>query len=464
MDVRPAETTSSEGPWHRLSLASRYAVASGLVLGLAALAVGWVVVRVIEDGVVRNSANATALYMESFVSPIGDQLAADGALSAGALRALDELFENTPLGQRVVSFKLWAPDGTILSARDPALAGQGFALTDGLLRAFDGAIVAEFDELGDAESAGEAALGLPLLEIYSPVRGTWSGEVVAVAEFYEIGTELAGDLARARGRAWAAVAGTLGALGLLLWGIVRGGSRTIEAQRARLDAQVAELAALSARNRDLRLRVQAAASRATTESDRQLRRLGADLHDGPAQNLAFAALRLDAVRGALAEGAPRREVDAVALAVGRAMDEVRALSRGLALPDLAGRGLRGIVESAIAAHRAHHGTDVSLAVEGEPPAVLSEGARLCAYRFVQEGLTNAARHAGGAGVDVALAQRPAGYALAVRDRGPGPPFAAGPGLGLNGLRDRVESLGGRFALTPRPGGGTALEMELEEET
>ncbi|WP_186312381.1 hypothetical protein ACN9JG_20995 (plasmid) [Cereibacter azotoformans] len=45
-------------------------------------------------------------------------------------------------------------------------------------------------------------MGLPLLEIYSPIREVWSGEIIAIAEFYEIDRQLAHDLAASRCSTW----------------------------------------------------------------------------------------------------------------------------------------------------------------------------------------------------------------------------------------------------------------------
>lgn len=61
----------------------------------------------IQESVVRNSANATAMYMDSILSPISQQFARSDTLSPGAQRALEEIFADTPLGQRVVSYKFW---------------------------------------------------------------------------------------------------------------------------------------------------------------------------------------------------------------------------------------------------------------------------------------------------------------------------------------------------------------------
>ena len=83
------------------------------------------------------------------------------------------------------------------------------------------------------------------------------------------------------------------ASGLALYGIVRAGSNTIERQEAALRAQVAESRRIAALNRDLGERVMRASARATASTERTLRRIGADLHDGPAQYVALAAMRLD---------------------------------------------------------------------------------------------------------------------------------------------------------------------------
>lgn len=448
--------------WQRLSLATRFALAAGVVLVLATLAIGAFVTARIEDAVVRNSANATAIYMESVIAPISQQLATSDELSPGAKRALEEIFGNTPLGERVISYKFWREDGRLLWAENQEIVGRTFELTEDLRRAWEGEVRADFDDLGDAEDAAEAALGLPLLEIYSPIREVWSGEIIAVAEFYEVSPELRDDLRAARLGAWGAVAATMLGLGGVLYVIVLGGSRTIESQRRALDQRLGELRDLSARNHELRLRVQAAAGRAAAQADRTMRGIGADLHDGPAQHLAYAALRLDSLRDRLAGRPEEEELGSVASAVGEAMREVRALSRGLQLPEIADRPLAAIVETAAQAHEVRTGHHVAVEADcaAEPP--LGPAGRVCVFRFVQEGLGNASRHGGGAGLSVRLSCGRGELRLSVRDCGPGlpEPLPQG-GMGLAGLRDRVESLGGTFVARTHPKGGTELSMLLE---
>ncbi|SFH51651.1 Signal transduction histidine kinase [Palleronia marisminoris] len=449
--------------WSRLSLAAQFAIAGGIVLFASALLIGaWLTAR-IEESVVRNTANGTALYMESFITPISQQLATQDELSPGARRALEEIFTNTPLGERVVSYKIWKPGGLVIEASNPEIVGRRFEPTENLQAAWEGEVRADFEELGDLEDREEQALGAPLLEIYSPIRELWSGEIIAVGEFYEVNYELKADLEAARRQAWLTVGGVVLGLGTVLSAIVLGGSRTIERQRRDLDARLAEVEELADRNRDLRLRVQAAAARAAAATERTLRGIGADLHDGPAQYLAYAALRLDGLGKALPDRRAGDEFEMVQDSVAQAMREVRAISRGLSPPDVEGRSLPEIVRGVVDTHSVRTGHPVALTLTSRPVPKLNQAESICVFRFVQEGLNNGSRHADGAGLEVEVEGDATAVTLSVRDRGPGLtdlPFKAG-GLGLEGLRDRVESLGGTFSARAQAGGGTQLTMSLE---
>lgn len=431
---------------------------------LAALAVGaWVSSR-IEDVVVRNTANATALYMESFIAPLTRDMATHSGLSEEARTAMEKLFTDTALGRRVVSYKIWQRDGLLVEASNKDLVGQHFALTENLALAWEGQVRADFEELHDPEDVAEAALEMPLLEIYSPVRLGGSDRVIAVAEVYEVADTLKQDLIRARLASWGAVALVMAAIGASLFAIVLRGSRTI-------DRQLLALRDLSDRNTALRLRVQGASARVSAMQDRTLRRIGADLHDGAVQLLGFAALRLDAMQGQVLQGqTPPRPADLaeVETAVREAITDLRGVARGLSLPDADRKPLRDLLQAAIDAHAARTGSAVVSHIEILPERDLPPALKTCLYRFVQEGLNNAWHHAGGQGQEVRLTLLGDKLRLSVLDKGPG--FAALPlpadddqgGMGLAGLADRVQSLGGTFQLLNRAeGGGAELRMTLD---
>jgi signal transduction histidine kinase len=431
--------------WFRQTLPGQFLLAGGGVMLVAMLVVGtWVADR-IEQGVVDNSAVAAALYMESFVSPLSQELADTEGLSPPARQALHEIFASTALGERVVAYKIWKPGGLVVHASDPALEGRHFEPSDDLRTAWTGEIAASFEDLNDPEDQGEAELGIPLLEVYSPIREIWTGEVIAVAEFYERADGLARALADARRKSWLLVSGVFLTSGLLLYGIVQAGGRTIERQQADLEAQLVETRRVSEQNRALRERVMAAATRSTAQAERVMQRVGLDLHDGVAQHLSLASLRLDEALGS----AGNAEEKTVRAALDTAMRELRAISRGLALPDLEQLDAEEVVRRAVDDHCRAFGTEVRLEVgAGAAAPPLPFAARLCLYRFLQEGLSNAHRHAGGAGVAVAFRAGPEDVEATVSDRGlgfdpqAGVALRADGGQGLLGLRDRAEALGG----------------------
>ena len=442
--------------WAQMTLAWQFGVASGLVMLMAAVIVGlWVSSR-IEDAVVRNTANATALYMDSFIAPLSQDLAVTGHLSAGNLAEMQRLLTDTPLGQRVAAFKIWVKGAKVVASSDPTIVGKTFPSTENLKQAWSGVVRADFNALGDREDENEASMHVPLLEIYSPIRDRATGAIIGIAEFYEISLQLKADLVRARLTSWAAVALVMVAIWASLFAIVLRGSRTI-------DRQVVDLTEMAARNVTLRLKVQGAAGRFSALNDQALRRIGADLHDGPAQLMGFAALRLDALRK-LAQGeVAAREIDQIEAAVKDAMTDIRNISRGVSLPDIDRKPLAQVLQGLVDAHSGRTDTDVVLLID-LGAAVLPLAVKICVGRVVQEGLTNAGRHAGGVGQEVAVRRQGHTLTAMVRDRGPGLKSSAdavdGYGLGLAGLAGRVESQGGRLALGNRQDGVQGAELVM----
>jgi signal transduction histidine kinase len=452
--------------WRGLSLAGQFAAAGSLVLLAGMIAIGLWVTRQIEDGVTSNTASATALYIESVLAPLAQELASADVLSQGARRAADEILLRTAIGDRLAAFKIWKQDGLVVYSSEPSIIGVRFQPTDRLRAAWAGQVVGNFDDLHDEENVNERALGLPLLEIYSPIREAWSGRVIAVAEIYEIATELEEDLFRARFTSWLVVAAVTLSMFGLLFGIVLRGSRTIETQRLAQARRVDELARLAEQNDELRVRVQRASNRAAEHNERYLRRISAELHDGPAQLLALASLRLDGVVPAGGAGDSQSDLQVVKSSLDDAMRDIRDISRGLSLPALERLELPAILQTAVDAHRKRTGSDVHLTTGTEEP-MLPQSLKICVYRFVQEGLNNAFHHAGGAGQRVDSRVENGILRLRVSDSGPGftpdetlTPSGEG-GLGLTGLQERVESLGAHFAIHAAPGKGTRLEMTAE---
>jgi signal transduction histidine kinase len=452
--------------WNSQTLAAQFLTAGGLVSVIAMIVIGIAVTNAIEASVTRSSAATTALYVDSVIAPLLPDMQKKQMLSDTVTHALDETLGQGALGKRLMSFRLWRKDGTILYSNDKRLMGKRFEPNDNLKAAFAGRMVAEFDHVDDAESTAERASGEPLLEIYNPVLQPWSGEVVAVSEFYEIASDFQRSLWQARLRSWLAVAAVTMCFFLLLFAIVLRGSRTIDSQRQALKERIGELSDLLAQNESLRVRVQRASQRATALNESYLRRIGADLHDGPAQLVALAALRMDSAAltdPAVPEERREREIAAIKSSLNDAMGEIRSICNGLVLPHIEAAELTEILSLAVRAHEQRTGATVALSSSGAPRP-LSPSEKICVYRFVQEALNNGYRHGGGVGQSVTQKAEPGRLLVEVADEGRGfdPAKLRPDGLGLAGLRDRVESLGGRFEIASG-GWGTKVTMCLNVE-
>lgn len=201
-----------------------------------------------------------------------------------------------------------------------------------------------------------------------------------------------------------------------------------------------------------------AAAAAETQS---LRRLERDIHDGPQQRLVRLGMDLSTAERYLDDDpvAARAMLAAARVQTADTLAELRALSRGIAPPVLADRGLAAALTSVAARSTVPTSVDVSLP-DGARPTPAIENA---AYFLVTEALANTAKHSGAttASVRVWTAGDETGTVLGVevRDDGSGGAEAA-KGHGLAGLADRVEGLGGLFTVTSPAGGPTEVRATL----
>ncbi|HXV30280.1 MAG TPA: histidine kinase, partial [Sinorhizobium sp.] len=373
--------------WNAQPLARQFLLAGGIVATAAMLMVGAFVTSLIEDAVTRNSAATTALYVDSVIAPLLPDMQTTRVLDDAVARALDETLGQGALGNRLLAFRLWRADGTILYSNDEDMVGRRLELGDEVRTAFDGKMVARFKPVDDQEETNRAA-GTPLLEIYNPVLQPWSGQVVAVSEFHEVAHDFEFSLRQARLLAWLAVAAFTLAFFIVLSAIVMRGGRTIDKQRLALKQRVDELSALLSQNEALRGRLQQASQRSTALNEKMLRRIGADLHDGPAQLVAYASLRLDSdalVRSSTSPAAREREIAAIKASLDEAMHEIRTICSGLVLPQIETASLPEILERCVQAHKQRTGSTVDLSMSNAPDR-LSPSAKICIYRFVQEAL------------------------------------------------------------------------------
>ncbi len=452
--------------WRRLTLVRQFALIGLVVIGSGTFTIGAWVAQRIEVAVVRNSAVSAALYMGSLVEPIVQDIGADGQLSPEQTRRLDELFSSSLLGKHIVSIKIWVNGAKIAYSTHKEVVGQQFELVDSLKLAWGGTVAGEYNQLIEAENAIERRLDVPLLEIYAPLRKSEDGAVIAVGEFYDRAEHLRSDLAAARRASWLVV--SLGGLGMFaaLYGLVRQAGNTIDRQQLALRDRIAQLSQALSSNEILAARVEDANRRSVVLNDRFLRRVGAELHDGPAQLLALALLRLDTllpgtkvVLAAKKSNPPKPpDVEILRKVLGDALTEIRNLSGGLSLPEVRTLTLGQTLLLCAQSHERRTGTSVTCQID-PAPAEVSTAVKICLYRFAQEGLNNAFRHAAGGGQKLLLSVADRTITVEVTDAGPGfdaSMVAKGDRLGLPGLRDRIVSLGGTFDIQSQPGKGSRL--------
>jgi len=238
-------------------------------------------------------------------------------------------------------------------------------------------------------------------------------------------------------------------------------------------APAAAFAGIAARARGEALRHHAARQAAagdllehTVRGERAL--IARELHDVVAHHISMIAVQAETARlttpGMPAGGAQR--LSAIGDTARSALTEMRRLLGVLRedvdtdTPDLRPQpGLEQLGELIDEARDAS--TSGARLILSGPPAALDPGVELAAYRIVQEALTNARRHAPGAGVDAELRYSDHALRLRIRDNGPGPRLAAAPGgHGLSGMRERAAAVGGKLRTGPAAGGGFLVEATL----
>jgi len=448
----------------RFSFTWQFIVLSFVILVGGMVTIGIWISSAVEQAVVNRTAGVTALYVDSFVSPLVQGLSEGGELSPAQRAELGRLITGTSLGEHAVSFKVWSPQGEIIYSPNPELIGRTFAVDGHLKEALNGEVVSVISDLTEQENEYERSRWDTLIETYAPVRSEGSGAVFAVSEFYQLPGALQAEIRSAQIRGWLIVGIATLVMYVLLVGMVRRASTTISMQRSELLENLNELREALDDNRRLQARVSKAAARTTTLNERFLRRVSADIHDGPAQDVSLALLRVEGIAEGF-DGNGRGSVEDVKRlrsALSSALTELRAISHGLRAPSVEDLTPRQAARRAVTDYERMSGESVTFEVQGESLAG-SPPVNITVYRVVQESLANSFKHARSASRRVDVASTDSQVEILISDTGAGFDLAgvsSGKTLGLVGMRERVELLGGTFTVTTRPGSGTEVGASL----
>jgi signal transduction histidine kinase len=215
------------------------------------------------------------------------------------------------------------------------------------------------------------------------------------------------------------------------------------------------VAAAVAEREAFALRLTASRARIVGAAAAERRRIEQNLHDGAQQRLAALVVRLnlaaDNARGV--RGAPASVLDAAGEDASAAIDELREIAHGIHPSVLADLGLAHALR-AVAAR-----STIPVRLVEMPAARVDGTAEITAYYVVLEAIANASKHAAASSIEVRAGTGRGTLRIEIADDGRGG-ASEGDGTGLQGLRDRVEAIGGSFALESADGRGTRIVAVL----
>jgi signal transduction histidine kinase len=445
---------------YRLTVSQQFLWISLAILVSGMIVIGWWVSSRIEAAVIHHASSVTSLYMNTFIPPLLEdmELTESGVIDPVHQHLLEHLLTSTPLTEELVALKLWGTDATLLYSTDGSQVGRRFNDNPELNIALSGQVVSHISYLDKPEHIAKREYWTALIETYAPVRDAGTGTVIAVVETYQDAEPLLAQVRQAQLQSWLVVGVATAAMYALLSGLVHRASRTIARQQNQLEQSVTNLTTLLAENRSLHQRLQSTVERAAEINEQFLQRIGRDLHDGPAQDLALALLRigdLGSVNSA--------QQETIRYALQSALDEIRSLAAGLQLPVLETLTTAEVARRAAREFKHKTGAGVDFVVD-EPMPALSLLQKITIYRAIKEGLNNSYRHAQAKGLRGRLWTTAGDLCLEIADDGPGfdpskLDFRNGH-LGLVSLQQRVALLAGTFDIQSSERTGTRISVRL----
>jgi GAF domain-containing protein len=401
---------------------------------------------------------------------------AEGPLPSGAERRLTEFTElvatavaNTQAREHVVALgeeQAALRRVATLVAEDAPPTELFRAVTEeiALVLGADASLLCRADRDGAAVVVGSSGDNTPRLGTRIPKGGTNLTTIVldtahpARIESYVDATGDASEVARSHG-----LRSAVGAPILVeghLWGLVIAGTTGHDALAPNAEERLAEfteLVATAISNAAARDELLASRARIVAAGDEARRRLERNLHDGTQQRLIALGLDLQRARAAIPDDQP--EAQSALVGVEQDLEtilvDLRELSHGLH-PQLLSRLGLGPSLQALARR-----SPIPVQLDVDLPERPAESLETAMYYVVSEALTNAIKHSHASGISITISGGEKLQASIVDD-GIGDADPIG-GSGLTGLRDRVDALGGRFALDSPPRRGTRISIELPVE-
>ena len=436
----------------RLSILQAFLIGAAATVLLAMTVLALSLSTRISATVTNAAAADTAMLITALIAPAVQELAGSRRLTDSSVETLDRSLEILQKSQ-VPSVKIWLRDGTIVYATNKSLVGKRFT-SQQLDDAFAGKVVAGHDDLSDRENDHERTLEIPLMEVYAPIYRTGTSEIIAVGEFYKDARVLSDEIRQIQHISIALVMAITAPMLVALFALAIRASSVADRHRRSLEDSVDTARKLADQNDDLRRAADEARLESIQSNERLLQQIGQDLHDGPIQTLSLLALRLSSPtdtksnesRTPAPNSAPQQPYDLAT----RVLKELRDISTGLVLPELKGLSTSEAIWHAVREHEFATQTRVQCHLS-ELPDDIPTSLKICLYRIVQEGLSNAFHHAEGRGQRIEARADHGSIRIVVGDKGQTSPSDQAfkrerkhlP-LGLSGLRRRVELMHGEM--------------------
>jgi signal transduction histidine kinase len=223
-------------------------------------------------------------------------------------------------------------------------------------------------------------------------------------------------------------------------------------QRKKLAALVAELAATRAESARLSREAGAATER---------ERLAREIHDTLAQGFTSIVALAQAVEPELETdtAAAKRHIELIRRTARENLAEARAMVAELTPTALHEGSLPAAIQRQCDRLAAESGIEATMRIDGELPP-LGMATDVVLLRATQEAFANIRKHSQARTVTVALTPVECGVRLSVADNGIGIADEHNDGFGLRGMKVRAKQVGGTMAVTPTPGGGTTVTVEV----
>jgi signal transduction histidine kinase len=419
----------------KIGFINTFAILSFISIIVISIASGVIYFSFLQKNLLQREITISSEFIRSISLINNPQAYFEGTATKQSKQEMEEFYNyiaNIPAVFRVVIYNrqhqvIWSNHGKMI--------GKVFPDNDELTRTYQGENIVTQITVNDSIKKEHHYLPENMeqfIEGYLPVWSSDKTRIVGAVELYKSPQALFNAIKR--GRLLVIGVSLLGGLiqFIILYSIVRIAHRMIEYQR---------------------IHINQANRRAVELNEHHLRRIGSELHDGPAQSIGFALLKFDAVTELIPPSTTHNidTVNKIEFALKDALQEIRDLSAGLIIPDLNDLCATTALEKVIQRHEKRTSTTVKYNVSLLPRS-LSISTKICLYRFIQEGLNNAFYHGKGINQFVSLKQTSNHLIISVSDDGPGIinmkhiSNHQTDHLGLRGLRERVESLGGTFKI------------------